>query len=226
MGSDLLDTLRAIVRDELARTRLPELGVVTAVFPRADDGSDDNHQVSVRLGATGVELQHVPVAVGRLGLACLPQVGDTVLVVFIQGELNAPVVVGSLYDAQVRPPTAKAGETVYVPSDAGGDAALRRLHVALGSDVMLTLDDETLTVKLGGTELVITKDGDVAITSAAKLTISTQGDFTVEASGNIDLKATGNLSLSGATSKLEGQGSAQIKAPAITLGGNTQFSPS
>ena len=225
MSTDLLDTLRAIVRDELARTRMPELGVVTAVFPRADDGSDDNHQASVRLGATGVELQHVPVAVGRLGLAWLPQVGDTVLVLFIQGELNAPVVVGSLYDAQVRPPTAKAGETVYMPSDAGGDAALRRLQVALGSDVMLTLDDEHLTVKLGGTELVLTKDGDVAITSAAKLTIKTQGDFSVEASGNIDLKAQGNLTLAGVAAKLEGQGSAQVKAPAIALAGNTQFSP-
>lgn len=195
MSSDLLDTLRAIVRDELARQRMPELGLVTAVFPRTDDASDDNHQASVRLGATGVELQHVPVAVGRLGLAWLPQVGDTVLVLFIQGELNAPVVVGSLYDAQVRPPTAKAGETVYMPSDAGADASLRRLHVALGSDVTLTLDDEHLTVKLGGTELVLTKDGDVTITSAAKLSIKTQGDFTVEASGNIDLKAQGNLAL-------------------------------
>ena len=225
MSTDLLDTLRAIVRDELARIRMPELGVVTAVFPRADDGSDDNHQASVRLGATGVELQHVPVAVGRLGLAWLPQVGDTVLVLFIQGELNAPVVVGSLYDAQVRPPTAKAGETVYMPSDAGGDAALRRLQVALGSDVTLTLDDEHLTVKLGGTELVLTKDGDVAITSAAKLTIKTQGDFSVEASGNIDLKAQASLNLAGVAAKLEGQGSAQVKAPAITLAGNTQFSP-
>ena len=225
MSTDLLDTLRAIVRDELARQRMPELGVVTAVFPRTDDGSDDNHQASVRLGASGVELQHVPVAVGRLGLAWLPQVGDTVLVLFIQGELNAPVVVGSLYDAQVRPPTAKAGETVYLPSDAGGDAALRRLHVALGSDVTLTLDDEHLTVKLGGTELVLSKDGDVAITSAAKLTIKTQGDFSVEASGNIDLKAQASLNLAGVAAKLEGQGSAQVKAPAITLAGNTQFSP-
>ncbi|CAD5366034.1 conserved hypothetical protein [Rubrivivax sp. A210] len=226
MSTEILDTLRAIVRDELARQRGPELGVVTAVFPRADDGSDDNHQVGVRLVATGVELQHVAVAVGRLGLACLPQVGDTVLVLFIQGELNAPVVVGSLYDAQVRPPVAKAGETVYIPSDAGGDASLRRVHIELGSDVTLTLDDEHLTVKLGGTELVVNKDGDVAITSAAKLTIKTQGDFSVEASGNIDLKAQGNLSLSGVATKVEGQGSAQLKAPAITLGGNIQFSPS
>ncbi len=224
--SALLDTLRAIVRDELARRRAPELGVVTAVQPRDADGSDNNHQANVRLAATGVELQHVPVAVARLGLSLLPQVGDTVLVVFVQGDLNAPVVVGSLYDTQVQPPVAQAAEAVYLPSDAGGDASLRRLHVELGSDVMITFDDEHLTLKLGGTELVVNKDGDVNITSAAKLTIKTQGDFVVEASGNVDISAQGNLTLKGVAATLEGQGSAKVKGPALSLAGTTQFSPS
>ncbi len=222
----LLDTLRAIVRDELARQRAPELGLVTAVFPRDADGSDHNHQVHVRLLASALELQHVPVAVGRLGVSLLPQVGDTVLVVFVQGALNAPVVVGSLYDSQVRPPVAQAGEAVYQPSDAGGDASLRRVHLALGDDVTLTLDDEHLTVKLGGTELVVNKDGDVAITSAAKLTIKTEGDFSVEASGNIDFSAQGNLTLKGLAATVEGQASAKLKAPSLSLAGITQFSPS
>jgi phage baseplate assembly protein gpV len=224
--TELIDTLRAIVRDELARRRSSELGVVTALHPRDSDGSDANHQVNVRLVATGVELQYVPVVVGRLGLAALPQPGDTVLVVFVLGDLNAPVVIGSVYDAAVQPPVAKAGELVYAPSDAGGDASLRRLHVALGEDVTLTLDDENLTVKLGGTELTVAKDGDVTISSAAKLVIKTQGDMSFEASGNLDLKAQGNVTISGMAATLEGQGSAKLKAPAVSLAGNTQFSPS
>jgi uncharacterized protein involved in type VI secretion and phage assembly len=224
--TELIDTLRAIVRDELARRRAPELGVVTAIHPRDADGSDANHQAHVRLVATGVELQYVPVAVGRLGLALLPQVGDTVLIVFVHGDLNAPVVVGSLYDAQVQPPVAKAGEVVYTPSDAGGDASLRRLQIALGSDVTLTADDENLKLVLGGTELTIAKDGDVTITSAAKLVVKAQGDISFEAGGNLDLKATGNATLSGASTTVEGQGSAKLKGPSVTLAGNTQFSPS
>jgi phage baseplate assembly protein gpV len=222
----LIDTLRAIVRDELARSRAPELGVVTAVHPRDAEGSDANHQAHVRLVATGVELQHVPVVVGRLGVSVLPQVGDTVLVLFVQGDLNAPVVVGSLYDAAVQPPVAQAGEWVYQPSDAGGDASLRRLHIALGDGATLTFDDENLTVKLGGTELTIAKDGDVTVTSAAKLVVKTQGDMSFEASGNLDLKAQGNVTVSGVAATVEGTGSAKLKAPAVSLAGNTQFSPS
>lgn len=224
--SELIDTLRAIVRDELARRRTPELGVVTAVHARDAESSDANHQVHVRLLVSGVELQYVPVAVGRLGLAMLPQVDDTVLVVFVQGDLNSPVVVGSLYDAAIAPPVAKAGELIYQPSDAGGDASLKRLHLALGSDVMLTADDENLTIKLGGSELTIAKDGDVTITSAAKLTIKTQGDTTFEASGNLELKAQGNLTISGLATTVEGQASVKVKGPLVGLAGNTQFSPS
>jgi phage baseplate assembly protein gpV len=222
--AELIDTLRAIVRDELARQRAAELGIVTQVHARDSDSADGNHQVHVRLAASGVELQHVPVAVGRLGISLLPQVGDTVLVVFAQGDLNAPVVVGSLYDAKVQPPVAKPAELVYEPSDAGGAKSLKRVHVALGSDVTLTLDDETLTVKLGGTELVLAKDGDITLTSAAKLSIKTHGDISFEASGNFEVKAQGNLTLSGVSTTVEGQGSAKLKAPAISLAGNTQFS--
>lgn len=225
-SSELIDTLRSLIRDELARRRAPALGIVTAVHARDADGSDANHQVNVRLVASGLELQHVAVAVGRLGLSMLPQAGDTVIVVFIEDDLNAPVVVGSLYDTQVQPPVAQAGELIYAPSDAGGDASMKRLHVALGSDVTLTADDENLKLVLGGTELTIARDGDVTITSAARLVIQSQGDISLEAGGNLDLKAQANVTLSGVSTTVEGQGSAKLKAPAVTLAGNTQFSPS
>jgi hypothetical protein len=150
MNDDLIRLLRAVVRDELARLRAPEVGLVTSVQPRDSEGSDANHQVNVRLAASGLELQAVPVTVGRLGLSMLPQVGDSVLVAFAQGELNAPLVIGSLYDANVQPPVAKAGEVVYAPSDAGGDKSLRRLQLAFGADVTLTADADVFRAILDG----------------------------------------------------------------------------
>jgi len=223
--SDLIEILRAVIRDEMERRRAPELGIVTEVLARESESSDNNHQVKVRLRDSGVELQWVPVAVGRLGLSLLPQVGDLVLVVFVGGDLNSPVVVGSLYDAQVQPPVAKPAEVVYQPTDAQ-DASLRRFHLELANGSTLTIDEDKLTVALGGTEVVINRDGDVAIKSAAKLSIQTQGDMSLEASGNMDLKAQGNVTVSGVSATVEGQGSAKLKAPAVSLAGNTQFSPS
>ena len=187
--SDMVDIIRAIVRDEMARRRAPELGLVTSVFARDSDSSDNNHQVNVRLRASGVELQRVPVAAARLGLSLLPKVDDLVLVVFANDDINAPVVVGSVYDETVQPPVAKPDELVYMPTDPD-DSAIRRLHIELANGCALTWQDDHLTLKLGGTELTVNQDGDVQIKSAGKFEIKADGDISIEAGGNITLKAS------------------------------------
>jgi len=223
--SDVVQIVRAIIRDELARRRGPELGIVTAVQSRDDGGSENNHQVNVRLRESGIELQRVPVAVPRLGLSFMPTVDDLVLVVFVNDDINAPVIVGSVYDETVNPPVGKAAELVYMPADPD-DSSIRRLHFELGNGSLITVDDDKLTIKLAGTEMVIKRDGDVTIKGAAKLEVKAQSDITFEASGNLELKAQGNVKINGVSVSVEGSGSAKLKAPAVTLAGNTQFSAS
>lgn len=223
--SDLVTLVRAIVRDELTRHASPQVGVVTAVFAAESSSGDANHEVHVKLGS-GLELQHVPVTVGRPGLSMLPKVDDSVLVVFAGGDLNAPLVVGALYDATVRPPEAKAAELVYMPPDPE-ESGIRRIHLELTNGSLITLDDDKLTVQLGGTELVLNKDGDVSVKSAGKFELKADGDVLIEASGNIELKAQGQAKVSASSSlELSGAASAKLKGPALTLAGNTQFSPS
>jgi hypothetical protein len=223
--SDMIQILRAIVRDEFARRHDPELAIVTAVQPRDADGSENNHQVNVRLRGSGVELQSVPVAVARLGLSLMPKVDDLVLVVFVNGDLNAPIVVGSIYDETVSPPVGKGEELVYIPTDAD-DSSIRRVHLELGNGSLITVDDEKLTVQLAGTELVIKRDGDVTIKGAGKLEVKTQSDISIQASGNLELKAQGEVKINGVSVTVEGSGSAKLKGPAISLAGMTQFSAS
>ncbi len=223
--TDMVDIIRAIVRDELARRRSPELGLVTAVHARDADGSDNNHQVNVRLRASGLELQRVPVTAARLGLSLLPKAGDLVLVVFANADVNAPVVVGSVYDEAVQPPVARAEELVYMPTDAD-DSAVRRLHVELANGCALTLHDDHLTLKMGGTEITVNQDGDVQIQCAGKVQIKADADIAVEAGGNLELKAQGSVKVTaGSSLDLQGMAAAKLKAPAVTLAGNTQFSP-
>ena len=223
--TDLITTLRAIIREETSRHRSAELALVTAVHARDADGSDNNHQVNLRLRDSAVELQHVPVAVGRLGVAMLPQVGDLVVVLFVGGDLNAAVVVGSVYDDKNRPPVGKPEEVVYQPPDPG-DAAIRRIHLELSSGSTITVDDDKVTVTSGGTELVINRDGDVTVKAAGKLAFEAQGEISLEAGADLKLSARGNVTVSGVAATLEGTGTAKVKAPAVSLAGMTQFSPS
>jgi phage baseplate assembly protein gpV len=219
--SDVVTMLRAIVRDELMRHRSPELGIVTEVFP--GDGNENNHQVSVRLRATGVELQRAPVAVGRLGFSMLPEVGELVLLAFVNGDINAPVVIGSIYDSDKQPPQAGPLETVYQPFG-DEDSSIRRLHLELPSGSILTIDDDKLLIEGGGTKVVIERDGDVTVKSAGKVTIEASGDITLDAGGNLQLSAKQNVTIKGVSTTLEGQADAKVKGPAVTLAGITSFS--
>lgn len=217
--------LRAIVRDELTRLRSPELGVVTSLYAREDDGNDGNHQVNVKLCASGVELQRVPILVSRAGWSSLPNEGDLMLVAFVGGNLNAPVAVGSLYSDQAHPPVARPHEVVYVAPDED-DGAVRRMHFELANGNTFTIKDETLEIALGGTTITVQKDGDVEITSAGKVTISADGDLSLTASGNVSITAQRELSLKATTSAtLEASATLAVKAPQISLAGITQFNP-
>lgn len=224
--SDVIETLRAIVREELSRHRMPELGVVTDVFPGSGNGGPDNHQANVKLRGSGVELQRAAVAVGCAGMSVLPRKDDLVMVAFDGGDLNAPVVIGSVYGSKTHPPTGGPLEVVYQPGE-DEDSSIRRIHIELPSGNLVTFDDEKLTVTCGGTELVVNKDGDVVIKSAAKVTIEAQGDIELTASGNLKLEAQQNVNIKGGVgATLEGTASATVKGPQVSLAGTTNFSPS
>jgi phage baseplate assembly protein gpV len=223
--SALMQTLRAIVRAELARIHAPELGEVTAIHTKDGDGSKNNHQVNVKLRSSGLELERVQVAVGRLGLSCLPQVGDLMLIAFVGGDLNAPVALGCVYDDQANPPVAQEHEVVYMPPD-DEDSAVKRIHIELKSGTKLTLEDEKLTVELGDSSMIIEKDGDVTIKAKGKITLESDSDVEIKGGGDVKLEATGTLKGKGSSAEIEGSSSAKLKGGSVTLAGNTSFSAS
>jgi phage baseplate assembly protein gpV len=219
--SELIDTLRAIVRDELARMRSPELAIVLAVY--ANDADGNNHQVDVRLRASGVELQRVPVTVQRYGLSALPRVDDLVLVVFVGGELNAATVIGSIYDERTQPPEATPEEVVYQVPDAGGE---RHLYLETPGGMSCSLDDGALTIAAGGTQLTLEQDGNVKIQAAGNIELKADGDVTLEAGGKLVLKATTDIAIEGLNVKTQASAQAEIKSALIKVGGMAQFNPS
>lgn len=219
--SELIDTLRAIVRDELARMRPPELGIVLEVY--ANDAEGNNHQVDVRLRGSGVELQRAPVTVQRYGTSALPMVGDLVLVMFVGGDLNAPMVIGCVYDENTQPPEAAPGEVVYRIPDDGGE---RHLHVELPSGMTYTLDDEVMKIVAGGTEVLLEKDGNLQVKVAGNIELKADGDITLEATGKLTLKSSADVEIQGMNIKSQANAQAESKAPMLKFGGIAQFSPS
>jgi uncharacterized protein involved in type VI secretion and phage assembly len=210
--TNLYETIRRIVQEELCTLRTAELAVVQEQHPHAADGDTDNYGCTVVLRNSGIVLAQVPVATPRIGHASIPAVGNLVLVQFLGGDINAPVIVGSLYNDEERPPLNDDGQmALHLPLGAAdGDAVklllqsgdTRAIELALGSGLTLQLQDDDPVVKLevdGGKATVqIDRDGAVSVKAQGDVTVETQGNLSVKAT-EIKVEAQATLTLKGAT---------------------------
>jgi uncharacterized protein involved in type VI secretion and phage assembly len=105
----IVELVRRIVREELATSRTPlRLGFVQAVLAGGPDDDQDNYAVDVRLGDDWV-LRAVPVCTPAPGLWALPRLDDHVVVGFVGGDAQRPLVLGAVHDSGHRPPAPPKG---------------------------------------------------------------------------------------------------------------------
>lgn len=114
----IIGIMRDVAHREIQRVHTNELGVVSAVFSHASGSDRDNYECSVtvtdrvRPDGSPLELERVPVATPHIGLVTSPRVGELVILAFVGGDINAPIIIGRLYDDQKRPPVNQPGELV------------------------------------------------------------------------------------------------------------------
>ncbi|MBM4201363.1 MAG: Rhs element Vgr protein, partial [Gammaproteobacteria bacterium] len=101
---ELIELIRRVVREELRKSQTAALALVQDIHPHASDDDDENYSCTIRLQDTELVLNQVPVATPRMGFASIPSVNDLVLVQFINGDVHHPVITGSLYNDEDRPP--------------------------------------------------------------------------------------------------------------------------
>ena len=204
MTLTLFESIQEIVREELGRMRTAELAVVQKQHPHSSSGDTDNYACTVALRDSGIVLGHVPLATGLVGGASIPAVGELVLVQFVSGDINHPVIVGRLYDDQNRPPQNDAGQAILELPLAGGGIHVEldgnsppKVLIKVGSSIELKIqdDDPAVVVDVGGSgTLKIAKDGSVSIKSNESLRLEAETDIDIEAKGQLTLKgATVNI---------------------------------
>jgi phage baseplate assembly protein gpV len=212
----LYDSIARIARHEAHARSIAAVAEVTNVHPA--DGAVADHAVTIRLRESGLALPRVPIAVGVLGFAAIPAVGDLVVVVFADGDLHNPVVIGRLYRSEVAPPQHKEGQIVLrLPSPSSSPTlnfeittAPPTVKVTLPDDVLFELTGSMVHAKAGDAELTLdargrieAKVGDASITMKKDGTVQVKAkDFSVTASGNLELKASGSVKVKGATVEL------------------------
>jgi uncharacterized protein involved in type VI secretion and phage assembly len=216
----LFDSVARIARHASESRALPAVGRVTDTFGAG--GAVSDHAASVQLRTSGVVLPQVPIAVGVLGFGALPAVGDLVLVVFLDGDANAPVIAGRLYtDATPPPPAATDGQAALGLPAGSADPALRltvstdgtQATLELGGEpVHLAVDDQQLQVTVGAVKLTVTKAGGGRLELNAGST-----EITLKKDGDLALKTQGKLTLEGNEIEISGQSKVKVTGAAVEI---------
>lgn len=192
-------------------------GMVKVKFPWMDDTAESCY---ARLAT--------PMAGNGTGLQLIPEVNDEVVVAFEHGDLNYPMVLGSLWNGKDIPPLANS------IIDGSGKVNTRQFKSRSGSLLTFTEKEdsskgETITLTTSDThysllldaknkKLVITStdsgtievtaDKDITVTSnQGKLTLSAQQDVSIESkTGGVTIKGMKAVSLESSAGNFEAAG--------------------
>jgi len=178
MSQRLLDAIQRVVQETLAQHRTVLLGVVTTIFPHEAEDDANNYEVDVRLKYEDLELRRVPVAVSHMGVAAPPKAGDLVLVQFVDGDLNQPVINGRFYHADERPPLHKADDILF--EQRTSDGTLNQLRFSPDGTIYIQRDvtkpEDNSEAKAG---IRIDPDGNIELTAGPKIVITLTNDDTI-----------------------------------------------
>ena len=121
------------------------------------------------------------------GTYFLPDVGDEVLVAFERGDIDHPLVLGSLWNGKARPPEVNTGTNA-------------KKVIKTKSGLQIILDDTP-----GAGQIVIEHQ------AGSTIKLEADGTVSINAPGNLELKATGDINLDAANVNVTVKGAMDVK---------------
>ena len=166
------------------------------------------------------------------GLFLFPQVGDLVVLGYLENDPHRPIVLGSFWNTESPAPLKVAdgkAEDYCLKTPQKVEMSLhdenkkQKLTIKMPSGIVVEIDDEKQTVttknKGGDTSLVMKmKDGELELKAKSKLTLSAgQASVTLEKNGKITIKGSGDVSLDGKSLKAKATGAASIQGMDVSV---------
>lgn len=130
------------------------------------------------------------------GAFFVPEVGDEVLVAFIQGDMRLPIIIGGLYNPKDKPPTHRAqdkdqkmirtrGGHQITLDDTGGSEKITIIDSREQNRIEIDTANNSITIKSESGKLIL---------QANEIEVSSKTTLKIEAGAKMDLKgATINL---------------------------------
>lgn len=140
------------------------------------------------------------------GLGFLPEVGDEVLVGFIENDPRYPVILGSLYSSGKQSPNQAKDENNYIKMlstktqlklQFDDENKIITIQTPGGNSITLSDKDKSIEIADQNSNSIKMTSSGIALSSAKDITISAQGSITVSATSKLSLSANQDLEASG-----------------------------
>lgn len=222
-------------------------GLTLAKVTNIKDDQNFNRVKCLPIGAEEAEETDwcyvmTPMGGKECGMFFFPQVGDLVVLAYLEGDMHCPMVLGGFWNTEVTPPyPVKDGKiedySIRTPKKIElllhDEDKKQKVTLTMPSGTVLTLDDEAQKVTLqdkGGDNALIMdlKGGEITLQAKTTLTLSagqtkivlsSQGDITQKGNGtvstegvNVKTKATSQLEMEGAMAKLKASATMDLQS--------------
>jgi hypothetical protein len=152
------------------------------------------------------------------GIMFLPEVNDEVLVIFENGDLSKPIIIGGLWNTKDRVPMAGGPATM-------GPLVVKRI-IRSRSGHMIVLDDTAgneqiliqdklglnkITIKSVDNSISIESTGEMKLTTKANLTLDALGQVKITGKAGVAMESQAMTSIKGMTTSVEGTGNVTVK---------------
>ena len=155
-----------------------------------------------------------PMAGNDRGVFFLPEVGDEVVVGFVQGDMHVPIVLGGLWGGKDRPPAtnedgknnlrlvkSRSGHVIRL-DDTDGAEKIEVIDKSGKNSVTIDTQSNTITIK-AATDLVLeAENGKVSIKGASVEVTATKQGVKVEGQTTVDVNGAQQVNVKGGTVNL------------------------
>ncbi len=186
-----------------ASGQLPAIhGLQVATVKKLFDDPEGQYRILVNLISNAESQEGIWARMGNFyasssfGAGFLPEIGDEVVVGFLENNPRYPIILGSLYSNARQTPCPASDDNNYHKS------------IITKSKLKLSFDDEKKTTKIetpGGNSFMLNDDtksveitdqnGNTLKMTSSGISLKSGKDIVIEAMGNIDLNATGKINL-------------------------------
>ncbi len=183
-------------------------GLQIGVVMQLDQDPEQQCRIQVALPLTGAATASVwarlasHYASDGAGSFFIPEIGDEVVLGFLNNDPSHPLILGSLFGSKRPPPYALSAENAIVTRgklSVAFDDDSRAIMIATPGGNTLVLSDDARLIELSddrGNKVTLSPAG-IALDSATDIRICAKGKLTLSAAGDIALSANGNLQQQG-----------------------------